>query len=522
MKVCSVNEMRDLDATATAEYGIPPFILMENAGLAAVQLIHQLWDTSPKKILIFCGSGNNGGDGFVVARKLYSYGHRVFVFLLSDEGKISGTARQAYETIIRLPITIYRDFNQADLHHHLSHCQLIVDAILGTGLERTVSGSYRQIIEAINESRKPVLSLDIPSGIHGDTGEVLGAAVRAEATITFGLPKLGNLLYPGYAHGGKLFVSHISFPPQLYQQDTIAASLNIPITLPPRNEMGHKNSFGRLLCIGGSANYYGAPVFSCRAFLKAGGGYARLAAPRSIIPFLAVKSSEVVFHPQKETDSGSLAYSNKDKLLDLAQLADVLVIGPGLSSEAETQECALYLCAEVNKPIIIDGDGITAISKQPSILQTRSAPTILTPHLGEMARLCKLETAQIEKDKINILIQAAASLKAYIVLKGAHSLIAYPDGKLYINMSGNDGMATAGSGDVLTGIIAAMIGLGLPPSEALRIGVAVHGAAGDLAAQVIGKDGMTAEDILAYTPSAMKMIRENPINDISFLGINVI
>ena len=522
MKVCTVSQMRAMDAAATVDYGISPEILMENAGIAAVQLLHNLWGTNPKRVLVFCGSGNNGGDGFVVARKLHSYGHSVCVFVLCKQEKISNTARRAYEMMTRLPLDIYHNPSLEEIKHNLSHSAIIVDAILGTGLEREVSGLFQQVIGLINEVNKPVLSLDIPSGIHGDSGEVLGTAIQAEVTLTFGLPKLGNLLNPGFAFGGRLFISHISFPPQLYHTETINIEINQAIAMPPRSVIGHKGSFGQLLCIGGATSYYGAPYFSAMAFLKSGGGYARLAAPKSIIPFLAVNGSEIVFIPQEETSSGSIAMSNKISLLELTERLDMVVLGPGLSLEEETQQLARMLCTEINKPLIIDGDGITALSKDMNLMQARSSATILTPHLAEMGKLCGLSVAQVEADKVNLLRKTAAAFNAYIVLKGAHTLIAYPDGKLFINMSGNDGMATAGSGDVLTGIIAAMLGLGLSVQEAVRQGVYLHGLAADLAAQQIGKDGITAQDILSYAPYAVKTAREEQLSDQSVLGFSVV
>ena len=285
------------------------------------------------------------------------------------------------------------------------------------------------MIELINVSGKPVLSLDIPSGVNGDTGEIMGTAVRADHTVTFGLPKIGNMLYPGCGLCGTLHVCRISFPPSLYDDEAIAVEINGFVPLPPRERTAHKGSVGDVLFIAGAAGYFGAPYFSAMSFLKAGGGYARLAAPWSMTPFLATRGSEIVFVPQAETTEGSLSLKNKDALLALAGRVDMVVIGPGLSLAEETQELVRELAAGIEKPLLIDGDGITALAGQPEIIRNRRAPTILTPHPGEMSRLTGKSISEIEKRRIPILQETAADLKAWIVLKGARSLIGTPGGE---------------------------------------------------------------------------------------------
>jgi hydroxyethylthiazole kinase-like uncharacterized protein yjeF len=508
MKVSSVREMRSLDREAAEKFGIPEEILMENAGEAAYRVIEKETGIRDRTFVVLCGVGNNGGDGLVVARKILSGGGTVKAFILGDPGKFGGAAKKNLEIAEQLPFEM-RSVETADsIRAHIAHADAVIDAIFGTGLTRNVKGLYREVIDLVNEKGRQVFSLDIPSGIDGDTGNVLGAAIQADSTITFGLPKRGNILYPGYEHCGTLYVSHISFPPVLQNREDIRVSINMPVPLPPRKKEGHKGDFGEVLFIAGAASYIGAPYFAAYSFLKAGGGYARLAAPASVAPFVAARGSEIVIIPQKETKTGSMARRNKTALLSLAEKMDMIVLGPGLSLHEETQDLVRELAAGIHKPLLIDGDGLTAISSRPAILKKRKAATILTPHPGEMARLTKKKIADISADKIGILQQTAGELNSVIVLKGAHSLIGCPDGQVFINMSGNPGMAKAGTGDVLTGAIAAMHGLGLPITEAVRMGVFIHGFAGDLAAEERGEDGISAQDILDYLPLAMRLDRE--------------
>ena len=508
MKVSRVSEMRALDRTAIEEFGIVAELLMENAGQAVYFVLLKEFGIKGKNFVIFCGLGNNGGDGFVVARKIHSSGGAVKVFVLGDPGRFKGAAKINLDIVSRLPIEVRRIESIEVIKTEVAHCDGIVDAILGTGLTRDVAGLYRDVIELINESGKTVFSVDIPSGVHGDTGKVMGVAVKADYTITFGLPKIGNILFPGYGLCGKLYVSHISFPPSIYNADTLKVEINHPVRLPPRDKDAHKGDFGEVLFVAGAAGYFGAPYFAALSFLKAGGGYSRLAAPESIVPFIASKGSEIVFVPQVETSSGSIALQNKRALLELSKRMDMVILGPGLSLEEETQQLVRELAGEVDKPLLIDGDGITALCQDLQIVKGRKAETILTPHLGEMSRITKMSVREIDANKIDVLQRTARELNSTIVLKGAHSLVGYPDERVFINMSGNPGMATAGSGDVLTGTIAAMFGLGLSVQEAVRKGVFMHGLAGDLAAEDKGEDGITAQDILDYLPLAVKMDRE--------------
>jgi NAD(P)H-hydrate epimerase len=507
VKIASVDEMRFMDRYAIGKLGIAEEILMENAGLAAISMLQNKIGLRGKKFVIFCGSGNNGGDGLVVARLLHSVGGFVKVFLLSDSNKYKGAAKTNFTIVTQLPIEVIKLEGAAMAKKDLAHCDAVVDAILGTGLDRAVSGLAAEVIMLINKSRKKVLSLDIPSGVNGNTGEVMGTAVKADYTVTFGLPKIGNMLYPGYELGGELSVNHISFPPSLYEKAELRVQTNDYIALPGRPVEAYKGSMGDVLFIAGAVNYYGAPYFAAMSFLKSGGGYSRLAAPRSVVPVIAKRGREIVYMPQEETEAGSIALNNKKALLAAAAKVDMVVIGPGLSLQKETVTLVKELTAAIKTPLLIDGDGLTAIAENTEILRGRRAATILTPHLGEMARLTGKSAVEISGNKIAVLRETAEKLKATIILKGAHSLVGTNDGSIYINLSGNAGMATAGSGDVLAGCIAAMYGMGLKPDEAVRKGVFLHGYAGDLAAAKKGIDGITAEDIMNCLPQALKQDR---------------
>jgi len=512
MKISRVAEMRQLDRTAIEEYGIPGEILMENAGGAAYHVISQEFGVRGKRFVVVCGSGHNGGDGLVVARKLYSGGAQVSVLCLGNPQKFDETVRLHYD-IARKANIPFSELNSNDLtplRAALAEADAIVDALFGTGLSRPVTGRYAEAIRLINASSKPVFSLDIPSGIAGDTGQIMGVAVRAQATVTFGLPKIGNLRYPGFEYGGKLFVTHISFPPENYQRPELLLAVNDPLPLPPRPSAGHKGTFGKALFVAGGSRYLGAPYFAAMAFLKAGGGVAYLATPAPAAPFIASKGSEIVVLPQEATAEGTLAQKNLETLLKHAEAVDIVVIGPGLSLHPESQALASALVSRLNKPVVVDGDGLTALAGHSDVVRNRTAPTALTPHPGEMSRLTGLTRAALEAEPVTALQRTAAQWQATIVFKGAHSLVGYTNERVFFNLSGNSGMGTAGSGDVLTGAIAAMhTAHGFPLPEAVRMGVFVHGLAGDLAAADLGEDGLTASDILASLPRALRHLRQH-------------
>ncbi len=512
MKISTVSEMHNLDRNAMERYAIPGIILMENAGEAAYYVILKEFGVKNRRFVVFCGSGHNGGDGLVVARKIHSTGGFVTVVCLSSPEKFDDTVKFHYEMVRRagIPFTVLKNDNLYEAEQAIEEADAIVDAILGTGIKRDVEGRYRDVIEMINESEKVVFSIDIPSGVNGNTGEIMGAAVFADYTITYGLPKVGNILYPGFDLCGKLYVTHISFPPQNYNTPDIKMETVRFLPVGVRESDTHKGYYGRVLFISGASSYYGAPYFSAMSFLRAGGGLAYLATPELVAPFIAAKGSEIVFVPLKETSWGSISLENLDFLVEFSKKVDMVVLGAGVSLNEETQELIRRIVPLVEVPLLIDGDGLTAIARDPEILKKRKDPTILTPHAGEMSRLTGLETREILKNRVEVLREFSTKYGVITVLKGAHSLTGYPDGNVVVNLSGNPGMATAGSGDVLTGTIAAMYTAhGFSIEDAVSMGVFFHGLAGDIAAAEIGEDGMVAGDILRFLPEALKFYIEN-------------
>jgi len=516
LKVCSVEEMRRIDEEAVKRFGLSHELLMEDAGSAIYSLILREIGLQGKRFCIVAGTGNNGGDALVVARRLYASGASVEAFIVGDITKFTEPAKKNFELVkaMEIPLHIIQTDNDVKLFTEKAReCDVFVVGLIGIGLKGEVAGVRRGVIEAINSLNKVVISVDIPSGIGGDNGRVYGVAVKSAYTVTFGLPKYGNILYPGYYYCGKLYVSHLSYSPQLLNSDEIRVELNYPVPPPERVKWGHKGTFGKFLAIAGARYYYGAPYYVAYSFLKAGGGYSRLATPKSVAPFIAAKNSEIVFIPLEETEEGSIAMKNLDTILRIVDEfdIDIVAVGPGTSLNPETQELVRKLVETINRPVIVDGDGITAISKDLSIVRKRKAPTIITPHLGEFSRLTQLSIQQILEDPIGVLRKTCIELGSYITLKGAHTLVCRPDGYIYINMTGNPGMAKAGMGDVLTGAIAAMYGIGYRDlGEATRMGVLVHGLAGDLVAKEIGEDGVTPDDVVEYLPKAIKILREEP------------
>lgn len=509
MKIVTVSQASAMDKTAIEDYAIPEMILMENAANAACRIIRETIDIEGNNFVLLCGTGNNGGDGLALARLIYSEGGAPLVLLNGSPEKLNGSARENYRILQNFPIEIIQLFTKKRLEKELIETDYIIDALLGTGLNREISGDLKTFIEMINDSGKIVFSIDIPTGVNGNTGQLMDSAIKASHTISFGALKPGNILYPGYTHNGGLHLSRISFPPEIYDSEDFHLEINNCPPLPPRDEMGHKTTFGDILTISGAGSYYGAPVFTASAVLKSGGGYSRLATPASMVPFLASSIPGSVFLPMQETFEKSLALSGLEKLKREAIKSDAVIIGPGLSLNKETARVISDFLQWYEGSLIIDGDAISAIAGQPELISHKKDYPILTPHLGELSRLCGISIEEIKKNPIEVLRNCTGLYQAIIVMKGAHSLIGFPNGKVFINISGNSGMGTAGSGDILSGIIGAFVGLGMGLTDAVKSAVFIHGVAGDLTAQELGKDGMTADEMLKKLPFAIKTFREN-------------
>ena len=521
MKVASVSEMRKMDDTAVKKYGVEKILLMENAGNAVFFAIEKEINIRKNRFFVLAGSGNNGGDGMVVARKLYSNGVKVTLFLLTEEQKLKGITKKNFQILKKTGLPIKIKPKQKEIAKRLKDSDIVIDAMLGTGLAGEVRGVYKKTIELVNKYGKKVVSIDIPSGINGNTGEIMGIAVKSDITVTFGLPKIGNLNYPGYEHAQKLFVSHISFPPELYNDKSIKTAINYPLALKDRGKDTHKGSFGKCLFISGAKKYLGAPYFSAMSFLKSGGGLSFLATPAGISSFVGKKGKELVLLPQKETKTGSISKANLEELTKFSKDVDLVVIGPGLSLDKETQRLVQSILPKIKKPLLIDGDGLSALKDNLDILKKRKNLTVLTPHPGEFIRLFGGKMKGTRTNRVEITREKAACHGCFIVFKGANSLIGCPDGEVFINLTGNSGIATAGSGDVLTGIISAMFKAAPGNTEkaifknSIRTGVLIHGLAGDIAAEKKGEDGITATDILNSIPEAIKKYRKEGDNLIS-------
>ena len=524
MKVATVLDARRLDSSAIVNYGVGEPVLMENAAIAAREVIAKRWGVPGRRVLIACGPGNNGGDGFALARLLYAQDAAVSVLVAGradiasrrsaavgaatskgysgELGNSGGAAENNLQILQRLPLKILQLYPLTDLltKADFDAFDVIVDALFGVGLSRDLEGPIATLVERINTSDTPVLSLDIPSGVNADTGEVFRVAIRAEATVAFGILKRGNLLYPGFELGGDLYYSEISFPPELRNDDSIALSVNVPPALGTRDPAGHKGSFGKTLIVGGSPGYCGAVTLAAEAAQRSGVGYVYLAIPSAMVSQAFQLAPETVFLPQD--GSGYLGSEHLPKLLEASSRADAVVLGPGLSTQPESIRLALELIASIEAPLIIDGDGLTALAGHDKLSRRRTHPTFLTPHPEEMARLLGSSLSEVSTRRIDTALEAADRYGAMLVLKGAHSVIAHPIGKLWINLTGNSGMGTAGSGDVLAGLLGALAAshLNLEFIDLLRLAVYLHGLAGDLASLNLGETSLRARDIIAFLP----------------------
>ena len=515
MKLITRQEMQWMDRIAIQEYGIPSLVLMENAGKAIAGYIDQSFKASPKKsIFILCGKGNNAGDGFVIARHLLDRGYRVRVCLLFPHEEYQGDAlvnlnRYEGEVCEAYNFRLFRG-----LRNELKTSSLIVDAIFGTGLDRPVRGLLAQVIREVNLLKKEVLAVDIPSGLCANTGKVLGAAISARYTCTLHLPKIGLLWGPDVGKVGELSVFPIGIPKFLENRIKRKIYLNHPQTFEKyfqaRKKETYKHRYGHVLTLAGSRNKIGAALMTARASLRAGAGLSTLALPASAYEKINPRFAEIMFEPlPSEGDYFSLAAG--DSVVKKLKNKQVMACGPGMGTSPALQKIMREVLEKTTVPLVLDADALNNLAGQKQYLLKSKFPVVLTPHLGEMERLCQVPKKELVLHKIKIIQAFAKKYKVHIILKGYRSLVANPQGEIYINSTGNPGMATAGTGDVLTGVLAGLIAQGIPFEKAVLAGIWIHGRAGDLVASHRGEAGMLAWDIAEKVPEVLKELVEQRI-----------
>lgn len=516
MKVVTASQMRELDRRATEEFNIPSLLLMENAGLQAVLEMERSFPRlSRSRVGIVCGKGNNGGDGCVVARHLFGRGTAVEVFLLARRGDVRGDAKTNLEIIQKLGVPIREVTTSQHLQtirEPLERAGIIVDAILGTGTTGAVKGLFAEAIDLLNGLGRPIVALDIPSGLNSDEGGIPGSSITAALTITFGLPKLGLILFPAASQAGRLVTVDIGLPPQLRSDSSLEVALlepgDVAGALPPRDPNAHKGTYGHVLVLAGSPGKTGAAAMCALSALRIGAGLVTLALPESLNDLMEAKLTEVMTEPLPETGERTVALSALERVLTLTEGKRALAVGPGLSTHPETAELVRELVSSARVPMVVDADGINALGPKLETLTKAAVPVILTPHPGELARLLGISREEVVQNRIPIAQKVATSFRVHLVLKGARTLVVDPVGQVAINMTGNPGMATGGTGDVLTGLIAGLLAQGVDPGLAARAGVYLHGLAGDLAAESVGQEAMLASDLMTQIPEAIRRLKE--------------
>lgn len=514
MKVATAEEIRQLDREAIEVIGIPGIVLMENAGLQVVRVMNAYFPhLKTQKVLVVCGKGNNGGDGLVVARHLDNQGVDVRVTLLTEKTQLKGEAKLNFDIAekMNLPIVELTSNEQLPAFRNLLlQADIVVDAILGTGLSDAVKGFYKHIIESINKTHKPIIAVDIPSGLSADTGMVYGSCIKADVTVTFAIPKRGVILYPAADYVGNLEVVDIGIPKKLISSSGIKVHLveyaNVQGVFRKRMPNTHKGTYGHALVIAGSPGKSGAALMAGRSALRAGAGLVTLAIPENLRVPLEIPTLEVMTTSLPETAQGTVSLEAYDKIMNLAQDKRVAAIGPGLSTHPATVELVLRLIRTLEIPMVLDADAINAVAQNPEVLLEAKAPVVLTPHPGEMARLTP--NIHVQNNRIPVAQETARKYNVFIALKGVRTIVAAPDGNVFINPTGNPGMATAGTGDVLTGIIAGLIAQNIIPVEAAKSGVFLHGLAGDLVVKDKGEYGLLAGDLIDAIPNAIKFIQD--------------
>ncbi len=509
MKLLTAAQMRALDRHAIDEIGLPGALLMENAGRAAAAVLQRRYrQLHPGPVLVLCGKGNNGGDGYVVARTLLAAGWQVRTMVLAPAAALEGEAALHLQLLQRCGGEVSFLADAAAQDQGLAGqpgFALAVDALLGTGLASAVQGRYAQAIAWLNSCGVPVFALDIPSGVDATSGQVLGCAVQADATVTFGAAKLGQMLHPGALHCGALEVVEIGLPPTPVlppaERHTLVEAAEAAALLPPRPVTGHKGTFGHLLLVGGSRGKSGALALSAAGGLRSGVGLVTVAGPASLLPVIVQTLLEAMSAPLAEHD-GQLVQAALGELRALWAGKASLALGPGLGEGEEARALARRVLVEYPLPLVLDADGLNALADQPELLQQRRGRgTILTPHPGEMARLCGRSIAAIEADRVATAREFAMHHQVVLVLKGARTLVASPEGEIFVNSSGTPGLASGGSGDVLTGLLGGLLAQGLEPLAAAVLGVYLHGRAAEHLGREQGVAGLCASDLARALPA---------------------
>lgn len=513
MRLVTASEMREMDSMTINEAGIPGVVLMENAARNATKVFLDHFNPQESSyIVVLCGKGNNGGDGYVMARYLHEKGMNISVGIMAEKSAISGDALVNLKIIEKLGLEIIeiKDETLQVFEDKIKKCSYIIDGLLGTGLNSPVRGLYKKIIENVNQSGKHVMSIDIPSGLNADTGQKMGISVRSDLTVTFGFPKPGQLIYPGAELVGRLVNIDIGIPRIISGRFESRCRLIEPEDFVPdiseNKRDTHKGSRGHLLILAGSTGKSGAATLAAMGALRSGAGLVTVGVPESLNPILECKLTEAMTAPLPETDDGSLSLNAVNDIDELLSGKTTVAIGPGLSTNPETVELVCAIIKKCDLPMVIDADALNALSMSPGSLEFMDEKKILTPHPGEMGRLADLENREVQADRLKISRDFVKKWKCNLVLKGAKTIVADPKGVLHINPTGNPSLATGGTGDVLTGIISGLLARGVSETRAATAGVYIHGLAADYFAEQNGESGLIAADLPDIIPFLMNSI----------------
>lgn len=517
MYILNNQEMKSIDRMAMDQFKIPGSVLMENAGHGIALHVLPMLKMSDK-ILVVCGEGNNGGDGFVIARHLINEGFDVMVFLMGHHDHLKGDTASNYKILMRMGYKVYEIptlETYLPYDGHFMHADMIIDALFGTGLSRNLEPVALQCIERINLSKATVVSVDLPSGINGNTGEVMGLAVKADHTFAIDSYKYGNWFYPGVTHCGQLKVLPIGIPAMCHELlgcQTRLIDFSLAVAwMPKRPPNGHKGTFGKAVVIAGSLGLAGAAILTCQSALRTGLGLLKLIVPESLNQILKMSIPEVVTIPLPEMRKGVYGINHIHTIIDTCKGAQVIGIGPGCGETPELAETIHQLLETLEIPMVIDADGLNVLAKNKSWLKNIKGQVVLTPHIGEMSRLTGLPVEDILKNPVQVAQTYSKAWHAVVVLKDSRTVIATPEGRTYLNVTGNSGMGTAGSGDVLTGVITGLIAQGLTLEKAAVLGVYLHGYSGNEVAKQIGTFGLLAGDLVKQIALTMKTLNETSL-----------